>query len=106
MQLTLGMYLSANKMLAEEGLLLLGDDFLPWIVLALGSAMVAGNLLALIRPPRPDTASPNTASPDTASPDTASPDTASPSRPPVGRAVVMIAIGAVASIWGLASLLN
>jgi hypothetical protein len=96
MQLTLGMYLSANKMLAEEGLLLLGDDFLPWIVLALGSAMVAGNLLALIRPPRPDTASPNTASPDTAS----------PSRPPVGRAVVMIAIGAVASIWGLASLLN
>jgi Na+/proline symporter len=101
MQLTLGMYLSANKMLAEEGLLLLGDDFLPWIVLALGSAMVAGNLLALIRPPRPDTASPNTASPDTASP-----DTASPSRPPVGRAVVMIAIGAVASIWGLASLLN
>jgi hypothetical protein len=91
MQLTLGMYLSANKMLAEEGLLLLGDDFLPWIVLALGSAMVAGNLLALIRPP---------------SPDTASPDTASPSRPPVGRAVVMIAIGAVASIWGLASLLN
>jgi hypothetical protein len=96
MQLTLGMYLSANKMLAEEGLLLLGDDFLPWIVLALGSAMVAGNLLALIRPPRPEAASP----------DTASPDTASPSRPPVGRAVVMIAIGAVASIWGLASLLN
>jgi hypothetical protein len=91
MQLTLGMYLSANKMLAEEGLLLLGDDFLPWIVLALGSAMVAGNLLALIRPPRPEAASP---------------DTASPSRPPVGRAVVMIAIGAVASIWGLASLLN
>ena len=95
------MFSSGSGVLAEEGLLLLGDDFLPWIVLAFGAAMVAGNLLALIRPPSPDTASP-----DTASPDTASPDTPSPPRPPVGRAVVMIAIGAVASIWGLASLLN
>ena len=96
MKLMPEMFSSGSGVLAEEGLLLLGDDFLPWIVLAFGAAMVAGNLLALIRPP----------SPDTASPDTASPDTASPQRPPVGRAVVMIAIGAVASIWGLASLLN
>ena len=101
MKLMPEMFSSGSGVLAEEGLLLLGDDFLPWIVLAFGAAMVAGNLLALIRPPSPDTASP-----DTASPDTASPDTASPQRPPVGRAVVMIAIGAVASIWGLASLLN
>ena len=91
MKLMPEMFSSGSGVLAEEGLLLLGDDFLPWIVLAFGAAMVAGNLLALIRPP---------------SPDTASPDTASPQRPPVGRAVVMIAIGAVASIWGLASLLN
>ncbi len=96
MKLMPEMFSSGSGVLAEEGLLLLGDDFLPWIVLAFGAAMVAGNLLALIRPP----------SPDTASPDTASPDTPSPQRPPVGRAVVMIAIGAVASIWGLASLLN
>ena len=96
MKLMPEMFSSGSGVLAEEGLLLLGDDFLPWIVLAFGAAMVAGNLLALIRPP----------SPDTASPDTASPDTPSPPRPPVGRAVVMIAIGAVASIWGLASLLN
>ena len=101
MKLMPEMFSSGSGVLAEEGLLLLGDDFLPWIVLAFGAAMVAGNLLALIRPPSPDTASP-----DTASPDTASPDTPSPPRPPVGRAVVMIAIGAVASIWGLASLLN
>ena len=100
------MFSSGSGVLAEEGLLLLGDDFLPWIVLAFGAAMVAGNLLALIRPPSPDTASPDTASPDTPSPDTPSPDTPSPPRPPVGRAVVRIAIGAVASIWGLASLLN
>ncbi|MSY80053.1 MAG: hypothetical protein F2694_10455, partial [Actinobacteria bacterium] len=86
MKLMPEMFSSGSGVLAEEGLLLLGDDFLPWIVLAFGAAMVAGNLLALIRPP----------SPDTASPDTASPDTASPQRPPVGRAVVMIAIGAVA----------
>ena len=76
----------ANGIVAQEGLLFLGDDFLPWIVLAFGAAMVAGNLFALIRPP--------------------SSDSEDPSRAPVGRALIMISIGAVASIWGLASLLN
>lgn len=61
--------------------LLLGDDFFPWIVLALGAAMVVGNVLALVRPP------------------------AEGGRAPVGRAVAMIVIGVVAAIWGAASLL-
>ena len=63
------------------GTLFLGDDFFPWIVLALGAAMVVGNVLALIRPP------------------------ADGGRPPVGRAVVMIVLGGVAAAWGIASLL-
>lgn len=76
-------------LLAQEGdtdaTLLLGEDFLPWMVLALGAALVVGNVLAIVRPPtgrEPGT------------------------RPPLGRAVVMIVIGAVAAVWGLASLLG
>ncbi|MEI7888439.1 MAG: hypothetical protein WCJ04_13705, partial [Actinomycetes bacterium] len=46
--------LHTAELLAEQGLLLLGDDFLPWIVLAFGAAMVAGNVFALIRPPSSD----------------------------------------------------
>ena len=34
-------WISASGIVAQEGLLFLGDDFLPWIVLALGAAMVA-----------------------------------------------------------------
>ena len=33
-----------------EGLLL-GDDLLVWLLLALGGAMFAGNVMALVRPP-------------------------------------------------------
>ncbi|UDY34134.1 hypothetical protein [Dermatobacter hominis] len=64
------------------GTLFLGDDFFPWIVLALGAAMVVGNLLALVRPP------------------------ADGGPPPVGRAVTMIVLGAVAAVWGIASLVS
>ncbi len=74
----------------EGGQLFLGDDFLPWIVLALGAAMVAGNVLALVRPPA-------------ARGDEARPDPSA--KPPVVRAAVMIVIGAIAAIWGIASLI-
>jgi len=81
----------------DDGMLLLGNDFLPWIVLALGAAMVVGNVLALVRPPadRPGSASARGGAPADA-----------PSGPPVVRAGVMIVIGAIAAIWGLASLLT
>ncbi|MEZ5144429.1 MAG: hypothetical protein R2726_18235 [Acidimicrobiales bacterium] len=67
----------------------LGDDLLPWLVLAFGAALAVGNGLALVRPPRP----------------TADADEA-PARPPLARSLVMITLGLVAAVWGLASLLT
>lgn len=78
---------------SDGGTLLLGDDFLPWIILAFGAAMVVGNVLALVRPPEPKPGEAPSASDDTP-------------RPPFLRAGVLIAIGAVAAIWGIASLVS
>ena len=64
----------------------LGDDLLPYLVLALGAALVFGNGLALVRPPK----------------EVRKGELA---RAPVGRSAVMIAIGFVAAIWALASLI-
>ncbi len=65
----------------------LGEDILPWLVLAIGGALAVGNVLALVRPQR------------------TSADGDLP-RPPLARSVVMIALGTVAAIWGLASLVK
>ncbi len=65
----------------------LGDDLLPLLVLALGAAMAVGNGLALVRPP------PRGEGGDLP-------------RAPVGRSLVMAAIGLVATVWALASLLT
>ena len=64
----------------------LGDDILRWLVLALGGAMAVGNILALTRPRPPGRAGEDLP------------------RPPLGRSLVMIALGTVAAIWALASL--
>lgn len=66
----------------------LGEDFLAWIVLALGAAMAVGTVFALIRP-RPVGAAKED-------------DLA---RPPLVRSIVMIVAGTVAAVWSLASLL-
>ena len=71
---------------ASSGLFL-GNDLLAYIVLAIGGALVVGNGLALIHPP-PQAERGNLG------------------RAPVGRTVVMIAIGAVATVWALGSLLS
>lgn len=63
----------------------LGDDLLPYLVLALGGALVVGNGLALLRP-RPDVEEGELA------------------RAPVGRSVVMVLVGLVATVWALATL--
>jgi len=63
----------------------LGEDILAWAVLALGAAMAVGSALALARPPveREEGDLP---------------------RAPLGRSLVMIAIGLIAAVWAIASL--
>ena len=70
--------------------LFLGEDLLPWLVLAFGAAMVVGNLAAYFKPPAPDT------------------DTADEPRvqPPLGRTLAFVVVGGVAAVWALASLLR
>ena len=65
---------------------LLGDDLLAWLVLALGGALFVGNLMALIKPPPPKEG-----------------DLA---KAPIGRSVLMGLIGLIAAVWSLASLLK
>lgn len=64
-----------------------GPDLLAYLVLALGGAMAAGSLLALVRPP--DTRQEGDLE-----------------QAPVARSVVFAAIGAVAALWALASLVR
>ena len=67
--------------------MLLGNDLLPFLVLALGAALVFGNGLALARPPKEV-------------------KKGELERAPVARSAVMIGIGFVAAIWALASLVS
>ena len=64
----------------------LGNDLLAWLILALGGALFAGNLMALVKPPPPQEG-----------------DLA---KAPVGRSVLMGVIGLVAAVWALASLIS
>jgi hypothetical protein len=65
--------------------LFLGADLLAWLVLALGGAMVVGNVMALVRPPE-------------------RPRQGELSRPPVARSALYVVIGGVAAVWALATL--
>jgi hypothetical protein len=69
----------------------LGDDLLAWLVLALGGALFAGNLLALIKPP------PNQGE---------LAKEGELAKAPVGRSVLMGVIGLIAAVWALASLVS
>ncbi|MDZ7677565.1 MAG: hypothetical protein U5K29_03325 [Acidimicrobiales bacterium] len=66
--------------------MLLGDDLLEWILLALGAALLVGNVMALVRPPQER-------------------QEGDLERAPVLRTVAYALIGAVAAVWALASLL-
>jgi hypothetical protein len=68
----------------------LGEDLLAWLVLALGAALAVGNGLALVRPPR----------------GVGDDESVPPPRPPLARSLVMIALGGLAALWGLASVLG
>ena len=72
----------------DDACVFLGDDLLPWLVLAIGAALAVGNALALVRPP------------DTKRNDD---DLA---QAPKGRAIAYIVMGTIATIWGLATLLS
>ena len=78
-----------NDLLLAETLFL-GKDLLPWLVLALGAAMVVGNLAAFFKPPAPD------------------PEAAGEPRvpPPLGRTLAFVLVGGLAAVWALASLLR
>ena len=69
--------------------LLGGTDLLRLLVLAVGGALVVGNVLALVRPPSHQPVGDRQAA---------------PIRPPLARSVVMITIGSLAVIWAVATL--
>lgn len=64
-----------------------GPDLLAYLVLALGAAMATGSLLALLRPP-------------------ASQTEGDLERAPLGRSLAFAAVGLVAAIWALASIVS
>lgn len=66
----------------------LGEDLLPFLVLAFGAALCVGNFLAVVKPPAKQL------------------DDANLERAPVARSLLYAAIGLVAAIWALASLLS
>lgn len=72
-------------LLADD--LFLGHSLLAWLVLAMGGALAVGNIAALVRPP-------------------ARPDAAAPPEALRRRAMVFAAIGLVAAIWALATLVT
>ena len=62
-----------------------GPDLMQWLVLAFGGAMLVGNVAALVRPPvRRGIAE----------------------RAPRGRTIAMATVGAIVSVWALASILS
>lgn len=65
----------------------LGEDLLPLLLLAFGGAMMAGNIVALIRPPAHMVA-----------------EDEEIEKPPFGRSVLMAALGAIGVIWAIATL--
>jgi len=64
-----------------------GPDLLAYLVLALGGAMAAGSILALVRPPE-------------------SRQEGDLEQAPLGRSLVFATVGVVAALWALGSLLT
>jgi hypothetical protein len=65
----------------------LGEDLLAWLLLAIGAALVVGNGLALLHPPE------RLREGDL-------------ERAPVRRSLLMAAIGLIAAVWAVATLLS
>jgi hypothetical protein len=65
----------------------LGEDILVWLVLAFGGAMCVGNVLAIVKPPQQVAEG-------------------SLAQAPRSRSLAMAAIGLVAALWALLSLVS
>jgi hypothetical protein len=65
----------------------LGEDILVWLVLAFGGAMCVGNVLAIVRPPQKVAEG-------------------SLLRAPRSRSLAMAAVGFIAALWSLLSLVS
>ena len=66
----------------------LGEDLLAYLVLAFGAALCVGNFLAVVKPPERQL------------------DDTNLQQAPVARSLFYAAIGLVAAIWALASLVS
>lgn len=66
----------------------LGDDLLAFLALALGGALFAGNLLAILKPPEQQREEGNL------------------TRAPVGRSLLYAGLGFIVATWALATLLT
>lgn len=97
-----------GALLAQNPQLFLGKDLLAWLVLAFGAALVVGNVAALVRPPDHlgGGAKPRSKGGAVRSKGGAGASGPRPDRPPLGRSIVMIVVGLVAALWGLASLVG
>lgn len=80
-------------MLAVD-LFIFDSRLLAWLVLAFGAAMMVGNLAALIRPP------------SGLEHEEALAESSVPPRPPLVRTLTLVAVGALATVWAVASLLR
>lgn len=66
----------------------LGDDLLAFLALALGGALFAGNLIAVIKPPERQREEGNL------------------ERAPIGRSLLYAGLGFIVALWALATLVS
>ncbi len=64
----------------------LGDNLIQWLLLALGGALFAGNVAAIVKPPKQQ-------------------EEGTLERAPLTRSLVYAGLGLVAAIWALATLI-
>ena len=67
--------------------MVLGENLIEWLLLALGGAMALGNLAAFVRPPRQSGGT-------------------DLDRPPLWRGLSYLARGGVVGVWALAGLIR
>jgi len=77
-------------MVAAADFFLFDDQLLAWLLLAFGGAMVVGNVAAMLRPPPPQPGD----------------GEGELERPPAGRTLGLVAVGLLATIWAIASLVR